>query len=262
MPNDCSHLFSKRTFAFDQKRIHQLNDELQRLFGKIPKKPKETLAVMHQKVNALEYKRTTTSWTLNEEKAILKEIHGIQKQKLLLEEYVDYEKKVLDKKVRTLTNQRRDSYPPDHPYRANAHTISFALQTELQTLRESLKTTITAMDELEHALQKVRLAAKLGCTVADLTNVSIDCQAEKMGRVIGKHGATIKAIEKQCLVVMDVDSVAAKIHLTGPTMAIEAAIQEIDKIVQSVDEDVGMDKHVLGYLTTKVCLYVAGWLSG
>jgi rRNA processing protein Krr1/Pno1 len=98
--------------------------------------------------------------------------------------------------------------------------------------------------------------------VADLTHVSINCEAEKMGRVIGKHGVTIKAIEKQCLVVMDVDSVSAKIHLTGPTMAIEAAIREIDKIVDSVDEDVVLDKHVIGYLTTKVCLQVASCWTG
>jgi hypothetical protein len=102
--------------------MNQLNDELQRLFGKIPKKPKETLANMQQMINALEYKRTTTSWTLNEEKAILKEIHAIQKQKLLLEEFQDYEKKVLNKKVRnTDESQTPDFYSPKHRYIRSSH---------------------------------------------------------------------------------------------------------------------------------------------
>ena len=109
------------------------------------------------------------------------------------------------------------------------------------------------MDELEQALQKVRLAAKLGCSAVDLTSMSVECHADKMGRVIGKHGATIKAIEQQCHVVMDVDSVAGKIHLTGSPSALANAAAEIEKINMAVDVDVAMSKHVLGYLTTKVC---------
>jgi transcription antitermination factor NusA-like protein len=78
-----------------------------------------------------------------------------------------------------------------------------------------LKTTTTAIDELEAALSKVKLAAKLGCNASELTHRSIDVSTDMIGRVIGKNGSTIKQLELQQKVAMDVDSVAGKIHLTG-----------------------------------------------
>ena len=100
----------------------------------------------------------------------------------------------------------------------------------------------------------------MGCAVADLTHQTIECQSDKIGKVIGKQGATIKLLEEQCHVVMDVDSVAAKIKLTGSSDAIAVAITEIQNIILSVDVDVAMEKHVLGYFTAKVCWSVALYL--
>jgi len=212
---------SKATKEATQKRINLLNDELQKLFGKIPKKPKESLAELTEKIDKLEFKRTTTSWTLPEERLILKDIHTIQKQKLMVEEYNAYEQKVKDKKA------------------------------ELATLRDSLKILVVELDEIESTIQKVNLATKLHCAPSDLTTHTMECQSDKIGRVIGRQGATIKMLEQQYHVSMDVDSVAAKIHLTGSADAITAAVVEIENIINSVDVDVTMEKHVLGYLTSK-----------
>ena len=55
-------------------------------------------------------------------------------------------------------------------------------------LREALKTTFTAIDELEAALHKVKLASKLGCAAAELKTISVDVPTDKIGRVIGKSG--------------------------------------------------------------------------
>jgi hypothetical protein len=48
---------------------------------------------------ALEFKRTTTSMSLSEEKAILREIAQIKNVKSQLEHYNDFEDKIQDKKV-------------------------------------------------------------------------------------------------------------------------------------------------------------------
>lgn len=56
---------------------------------------------MITKIKALEYKLTTASWTLAEEKKFMREIDTLQKQKMLLEEFHQYEKIVQEKKVHT-----------------------------------------------------------------------------------------------------------------------------------------------------------------
>ena len=113
---------------------------------------------------------------------------------------------------------------------------------------------VVELDEIESTIQKVNLATKLHCAPSDLTTHTMECQSDKIGRVIGRQGATIKMLEQQYHVSMDVDSVAAKIHLTGSADAITAAVVEIENIINSVDVDVTMEKHVLGYLTSKVCV--------
>lgn len=136
----------------------------------------------------------------------------------------------------------------------NSLTHSFFFQAQLTDLREALKTTSTAIDELESALGKVKLAAKLECTPAQLQNLSIDVPADKIGRVIGKNGSTINKIESSFKVMMDVDSVAGKIHLTGAELSLARAIEEIDKITMAIDEQVKVPTDVLTYFTTKVSI--------
>lgn len=138
-----------------QIKINVLNKELQSLFGKIPKRPRESQAEMddrikwvlfvcreegkkqaskhwsepesnrspasvsrthapsiclllsyyfnsqtNSKYSTLEFKRTTNSMALSDEKLILREIQSVQRTKSQLEEYNSYERKVQEKKVR------------------------------------------------------------------------------------------------------------------------------------------------------------------
>jgi rRNA processing protein Krr1/Pno1 len=122
----------------------------------------------------------------------------------------------------------------------------------LNDLRNKFKTTIAAIDELEAAWSKVKLANKLGCSASELTYKSVDVSAEKIGRVIGKNGATIKQLESEHRVVLNVDSVAGKIQLTGSDMAVGIAILEIEKICSAIDVDVSVATDLLTFLTTKV----------
>jgi polyribonucleotide nucleotidyltransferase len=126
------------------------------------------------------------------------------------------------------------------------------LQTQLADLREALRTTSTAIDELEAALRKVKLASKLGCTASELKRLTVNVPPDKIGRVIGKQGVTIKQIESKSKVTMDVDSISGKIHLTGSEAQLNIAIAEIDKIVMAIDEDVVVSSHVYQYLANKV----------
>lgn len=61
-------------------------------------------------ISALEFKRTTNSMTLADEKLILKEIHVHQRTKTQLEDYNSYERKVQEKKVRVYLYLYIDAY--------------------------------------------------------------------------------------------------------------------------------------------------------
>mmetsp|Transcript_19497 Transcript_19497/g.28900 ORF Transcript_19497/g.28900 Transcript_19497/m.28900 type:complete len:1296 (-) Transcript_19497:52-3939(-) len=204
-----------------QAKINELNNELEALSEKNPKHPRESMTETEEKINSLESKRTTSSMPLQEEKAILKEIHFLQRVKAQLEEYNLYERKVQEKKG------------------------------QLTDLKEALKTTITAIEELESALFKVSLAAKLGCSATELKKFTIEVDNEKIGRVIGKSGSTIKQLEQRLLVHIDVDSESGQINLTGSEHNLARAMADINKITMAIDDEVKMPKDVINYFTTK-----------
>ena len=65
-----------------QKQINQLSEELQRLFDKAPKKPRGSIKELEDEINALEFKRTTSSLALAEEKEILRQIDALSRTKM------------------------------------------------------------------------------------------------------------------------------------------------------------------------------------
>jgi polyribonucleotide nucleotidyltransferase len=122
--------------------------------------------------------------------------------------------------------------------------------------RESLKTTIASVEEIDAAYGKAKLASKLGCKASELTYQSMDVSAEKVGRVIGKNGATIKQVEAERKVVLDVNSISGTIHFTGSETAVKLAMADIETICKAVDVDVKVPDEVVSYFTTKVCVIV------
>jgi polyribonucleotide nucleotidyltransferase len=84
----------------------------------------------------------------------------------------------------------------------------------------------------------------------------MDVSAEKVGRVIGKNGATIKQVEAERKVVLDVSSISGTIHFTGSETAVKLAMADIETICKAVDVDVKVPDEVVSYFTTKVCVIV------
>lgn len=77
---------------------------------------------------------------------------------------------------------------------------------------------------------------------------------EKLGRVIGKHGATIKAIEESVGVHIDVDKIHGKIHVRGNESAAEEAVKQLEKLTLAVDEEIEVSADLITYLLTQVCV--------
>jgi len=200
-----------------QTKINSLTDQLQRMFSRAPKKPRDTQEQMDNKIQKLEYRRTTSSLSLSEEKKLLRQIDIIRKEKKVLEEYHVHEQAIQEKK------------------------------NEISLLRDSLRTISAAIAELESALSKVELAKRLGCTTAELETRVVDCPSDKIGHIIGKNGSALKQLENRTGVQIDVDKVGSKIHLQGSASALKAAVKEVEQITLAVEEEIKLSSSVVSY---------------
>jgi len=205
-----------------QAQINAQTEELQRMFMHKPKKHRDSLDSMDAKIIDLEKKRTGSSLILSEEKKILRQIDIIEKAKIQLGEYNKHERSIQEKK------------------------------NEISVLRDSLRTDIAAIAELNSALSKLELANRLGCTTSELQTCVVDCPEGKLGFVIGKSGATIKHIEQRTGVRIDIDKLGSKIHLQGSKSVLEEAVKEVEKITLAITEDVSISPDVVTYLLAKV----------
>ena len=168
----------------------------------------------------LEQQRTRTSLSLTEEKQLLKKIHAGERDRRQLQEYLDYDQKIQLRK------------------------------TQLGELRDALKVTVDEpMADLEQQATKARLAIRLGCQVKDLAQKEIECPAEKMGKVIGKAGATVKKIEEKAGVSLDVDPEKNVIVINGSSESFAIAEREIAKIIMQTEENVEVPPSYIQYLT-------------
>jgi len=202
--------------------IKELGLTLQNKLKKMPRRPRETVKELDERADALEHKRTVTSISLAEERQILKQINGIKKTKTQVEEY----------------NKMEDE-------------VQF-IKNKLSILRENLDETFTGTDEIQNALEKVKLANKLDCGTDEIsTKEIVDCPKAKLGMVIGKNGSMIKQLEDTCKVSIDVEKGTNKITITGSEVSIERATKEIERIIRTEEEVIVLEKLLLDYLTSK-----------
>jgi uncharacterized coiled-coil DUF342 family protein len=192
------------------------------MFAKAPKKPRGSGKDIDSEIAALEFKRTTTSLVLADEKAILRQIGSLEREKILSKERKTQEDAIQNKKA------------------------------QLKELRDSTSLIIASIDELTPVLNKVELAEKLHCKPTQLQTITVEFPSKKAGQVIGKNGSTIKNIMEKTETAIDVDGDACLIEITGTDSAIEMAKKEILKITESIEKDVQVSPALVEYLTTRV----------
>jgi len=202
-------------------QIKELTSNLQNKLKKMPRRHRETVKELDDRAKALEYERTIISLSLAEEREILKQINDTKKTKIQVE---DFNKK--EDEVQFIKKQR---------------TI----------LREGLQQTCTGADEIQTALEKVKLAIKLDCGTDEITTTEMDCPKAKLGAVIGKNGSMIKQIQDTYKVSMEIEEAVNKITITGSVVSIEQATKEIDRIILFEEEKIALEKVLVVYLTSK-----------
>lgn len=172
--------------------------------------------------SALEFKRTTSSLVLAQEKEILRQIDALSRAKSQCVERQKHEQIIKDKKA------------------------------ELSALRDSLTLILASIDELAPVLAKVELADKLKCSTTELKKITIECPKEKTRHVIGRNGTNVKQIMERTSVVIDVDSDKGEIVVTGSQSALDLATKEIRRITEALEEDIQVPSALVGYLTSRV----------
>jgi len=219
----------RRTKDEQVSKIKKLQGELQQILKKMPKRPRENIKELDEKIEALERQRTINSMPLAEERKILKDINGVQKIKSQVEAYQTVEKQVED------------------------------IRQQLSVLREAHREMIGETETTETELSKVKLANSLNCEVEDMTTKEIDCPKNRIGAVIGKNGSMIKHVEKLCHVQMNINKENDSISITGADDAIQRAIVEIDRIIQMQEEEIPIDESICNYLSARDVKVLEQW---
>eukprot|EP00977_Amphora_coffeiformis_P012822 scaffold3240_cov187-Amphora_coffeaeformis.AAC.17 len=201
-------------------RVLELQKQLADLGNKALAKPKEPLPELNERIEKLEFHRTTNSVPLSDEKQILKLIGELEKKKRSLLEWEDHQKRIQETKA------------------------------SLAESRDVLKQHANDVSRHRTDIFKQKTAASLGCATDELESLVVDCPVDKVAHVIGKKGAKLKEMEERHGVsVLEIDG--GSVNLVGPLTSLIKAKEEIHRIITSKDEIVSVHQDVSDYLNCK-----------
>ena len=178
-------------------------------------------ANIEQQMRDLEYKRSTTSLSLNEEKKLLKEIDSWKQKKTALKEYA-----LLQTDIDNLKAQRAEAIARG-------------------------RTTDEVIADLTAGLKKLKLAQALGCQAQELVTIQVDVPESKFGAIIGKNGGHVKFIEEECNVCIDMDRQNHHMRITGVQEGAENAKSMVEDITCAIEETIGLHPDALGVLLSR-----------
>ncbi|OQR99384.1 hypothetical protein ACHHYP_06897 [Achlya hypogyna] len=187
----------KTTMLADAKAAEE---ELTKLLKHPKARVQGTVAQLEEEAKKLEFKRTTTSMSLNDEKRLLKELETIKVRKAQVTEYEEFQAT-----VQTLKDKKNELF---------------------DTLRatEAYEKTLTA------DVRKMTLALSLHTSLDAFVTVEISVPKDKMGMVVGKNYAKLRQFEETYHVLLEVENGAQKVKVTSVPKQIalvEAAINNI-----------------------------------
>ncbi|ETW08622.1 hypothetical protein, variant [Aphanomyces invadans] len=187
----------KEKMANDSKAAEE---ELSRLLKNPKKRVQGRSDDLDEQMKKLEFRRNTTSMTLNDEKKLLRDIETI---KLLKVELVEYEE--FNTRVQYLKDKKK-------------------------SLFDTLKQAEAQEKELQLTLRKLRLAETLNVSINQFETISITVPRDKMGLVVGKGFAKLRQLEESYNVLLDVEAGSQVVSCTSTpanNAMIESALDSI-----------------------------------
>lgn len=189
----------------------KVEERLQEAYQGQGPRPRESEAELDKAMKDLEYKRTTQSMSLMEEKKLLRQIGLYKKEKMRIKEYSLVEDGLKDLKV---------------------------LKSQLYEERKAKE---GAMVELSKALRKMQLAQRVGVAAEELVEETLEVPEESMSRVVGRGGTNLRRIEETCRVSLDFNhGRGGSGKVSGTAAACAMAKEQIQEIVAAVSEEIAV----------------------
>lgn len=204
-----------------QKELAKLEERLQDAYQVQGQRPRETDAELEKAMRDLEYKRTTQSMSLMDEKKLLRQIGLYKKEKLRVKEY-----NLVEEGLKSLKAHKNHLY-------------------------DERKAKEGAMTELSKALRKMQLAQRVGVTAEELIEESLEVPEGCMARLVGKGGMNLKRIEEACAVSIDFDhGRGGSGRISGSAAAVAAAREQIEEVTAVVNEEFKVSPSLCATLLT------------
>eukprot|EP00968_Pinguiococcus_pyrenoidosus_P000911 scaffold48_cov311-Pinguiococcus_pyrenoidosus.AAC.106 len=167
---------------------------------------------MEARIEQLEYRRTTTSMSLQDEKSLLREIDNLKKSIKCLA--------VVDEALELL-NSKRDQRSACH---------------------DRIRVLSSALQEFTAGIKRMELAERLGVSSVDLQSVDVEVPAEKAGELVGRGGQNMRRLQEECGVSAQLDSKTeqetVQLHLEGTPQGLAMALERVNRISATVTQEV------------------------
>uniref|UniRef100_A0A7R9YDX4 K Homology domain-containing protein n=1 Tax=Pinguiococcus pyrenoidosus TaxID=172671 RepID=A0A7R9YDX4_9STRA len=195
-----------------REQLNKLDAEIKGHEKRMPKRPRESREEMEARIEQLEYRRTTTSMSLQDEKSLLREIDNLKKSIKCLA--------VVDEALELL-NSKRDQRSACH---------------------DRIRVLSSALQEFTAGIKRMELAERLGVSSVDLQSVDVEVPAEKAGELVGRGGQNMRRLQEECGVSAQLDSKTeqetVQLHLEGTPQGLAMALERVNRISATVTQEV------------------------
>lgn len=184
--------------------------------------PREKEQELNQSIAKLERTHATTPQNSADERNFMREMDRLRQKKKQLATYT---------KIQSEIDQ----------FKATRNEL-------LQDIRDK----DSKIDELFSGLKKIRLANRLQCNTSDILEHRIVAEESKISRIVGKGGASLKQIETECVVNIEIDRTGGGIRIMGSQESIDKGLAAIMEIVGTAVEEFNVsDESIFCLLTNK-----------
>ncbi|EQC36840.1 hypothetical protein SDRG_05670 [Saprolegnia diclina VS20] len=214
---------SKVTMARDAKAA---DEELAKLLKTPKARVQGTVAQLEEEAKQLEFRRTTTSMSLNEEKRVLKDLEAIKVRKVQVTEYEEFQAT-----VQTLKDKKNELY-------------------------DTLRATETHEKLLQAELRKMQLALELHTTLDAFETITISVPKDKMGMVVGKNYTKLRQFEETYHVLLDVENGTQEVKATSLPKQNALVLAAINNIALATTQSLAVHPDVLKLLMIQKGLHL------
>jgi len=190
-----------------QYKIQLLDGKIRSAVNTLPRRPNIDDEKVDEQIRKLDFQRETTTLSLTQEKAILRQMEQIR-------------------------NKRKELTA----FRKAEEDLS-QLRREKQALQQQLESKESAMTELSSGLQKLQLAERLGIPACELKEIEVPVSEKHAPRVMGRGRSNIINWQQSCKVVMDYQRPKGMIVIQGTIQSINEAKAKIERITLEERED-------------------------